>query len=115
MLSTVTIRPATIADAPALAAVHVSSSQWAYRRQLPDAYLDQLGQTLAQRVEARRTQLAQVPSEYRWWVAEQRGQVVGFASTWMSADGDAVPLTAEVLALYLAPGGVGQGVGRALL
>ncbi|MGO8949247.1 MAG: N-acetyltransferase family protein [Ktedonobacterales bacterium] len=114
MVSALTIRPATVADAPALASVHVRSWQWAYRGQVPGSYLDQMGQTLAERIDARRAQLEHVPPEYRWWVAEQTGQLVGFAVTRPSEDGDAIPLTAEVLALYLEPEAVGQGIGRAL-
>jgi ribosomal protein S18 acetylase RimI-like enzyme len=114
MESAVTIRPATSDDAPALATVHVRGWQWAYQGQVPDAYLEQLGQTLSERIRARRTQLERLPSDYRCWVAEQGGQVVGFASTRPSADDDAAPLTGEVLALYLAPEAVGQGIGRTL-
>lgn len=115
MVSAVTIRPATSTDAPVLAAVHVRSWQWAYRGQVPDAYLDHLGATLGERTRARRTQLEQMPPEYRCWVAEQSGNLLGFATTRPSEDDDAAPLTAEVLALYLDPEAVGKGVGRALL
>ena len=113
-MSVVTIRPATSDDAPALATVHVRSWQWAYRGQVPDAYLEQLGQTLSERIRARRTQLEHLPSDYRYWVAEQAGQVVGFATTRPSEDHDAASLTGEVLALYLDPEAVGQGIGRVL-
>jgi ribosomal protein S18 acetylase RimI-like enzyme len=115
MESATTIRPATTTDAPALATVHVRSWQWAYRGQVPDAYLDHLGKTLGERVEARRAQLEHVPPENRWWVAEQSGNQVGFAVTGPSGDDDAAPLTAEVFALYLDPDAVGKGTGRALL
>jgi ribosomal protein S18 acetylase RimI-like enzyme len=115
MVSRVTIRPAITTDAPVLAAVHVRSWQWAYRGQVPDAYLDHLGETLGERVEARRAQLEQVPPEYRWWVAEQSANLLGFAVTRPSEDDDAASLTAEVMALYLDPDTVGKGVGRALL
>jgi L-amino acid N-acyltransferase YncA len=114
MTSMVTIRLATSADAETLATIHVHSWQWAYRGLVPDAYLEQLGQTLSERIEARRTQLEQVPPEYRWWVAEYTGQLVGFVITRPSEDDDAAPLTAEVLALYLDPDAVGRGIGRAL-
>jgi ribosomal protein S18 acetylase RimI-like enzyme len=115
-MSSVTIRPATTSDAPQLAAVHVRSWQWAYRGQVPDAYLDHLGETLKGRIEARRASLEQVPPEYRWWVAEQiPGTLLGFAATRPSEDDDADPLTAEILALYLDPVAVGKGIGRALI
>ena len=114
MQSAVTIRLATSADAPALATVHVRSWQWAYRGQVPDAFLEQLGQTLSERIRARRTQLDHLPPDYRYWVAEHGGDVVGFATTRPSEDDDAAPLTGEVLALYLDPEAVGQGTGRIL-
>ena len=114
MVSAVTIRPATSDDAAALATVHVRSWQWAYQGQVPDAYLEQLGQTLPERIAARRTQLERLQPDYRWWVAEHAGEVVGFATTRPSADDDAAPLTAEVLALYLDPEAVEQGIGRTL-
>ena len=114
MTSAVTIRRATSGDAVALATVHVRSWQWAYQGQVPDAYLEQLGQTLGERIEARHTQLEHVPPEYRWWVAEYTGRLVGFAITRPSEESDAAPLTAEVLALYLDPEAVGRGIGRTL-
>jgi ribosomal protein S18 acetylase RimI-like enzyme len=114
MASSVTIRLATPADAAVLSTIQGHSWQWAYQGQVPDAYLEHLGQTLSERIEARRTQLERLPPEYRCWVAEQAGQPVGFAATRPSEDADAAPLTAEVLALYLDPGAAGQGVGRTL-
>lgn len=41
-VGSVTVRPADEADAPAIAAVHVSAWRTAYRRLLPDEVLDQL-------------------------------------------------------------------------
>ncbi len=114
MQSAVTIRLATSDDAPALATVHVRSWQWAYQGQVPDAYLEQLGQTLGERIEARHTQLEHVPPEYRWWVAEYTGRLAGFTITRPSEESDAAALTAEVVALYLDPEAVGQGIGRTL-
>jgi hypothetical protein len=40
--SMVTVRRATLADAPAMGRVHVRAWQAAYRGQMPDAYLDGL-------------------------------------------------------------------------
>ena len=114
MTSLVTIRLATRADAEVLATIHVHSWQWAYQGLVPDAYLEHLGQTLGERTQARRTQLEQVPPEYRWWVAGHTGQLVGFIITRPSEDEDAARLTAEVLALYLDPEAVGCGIGRNL-
>jgi ribosomal protein S18 acetylase RimI-like enzyme len=110
----VKIRPATIDDAPAIAEVHVRSWQWAYRGQIPDDYLDRMSDTLDRRIEARRAELANLPLDDRWWVAEQAGQIVGFAITQPSRDDDVPPLTGEVALIYLLPEAAGKGVGRAL-
>jgi GNAT superfamily N-acetyltransferase len=110
----VIIRLAALADAPALAEVHVRSWQWAYRGQIPDEYLDGLSNTLERRVAARRAELAHLPPEHRWWVVEQAGQIVGFAITEPSRDDDAPPLTGEVALIYLLPEAAGKGIGRAL-
>lgn len=114
MTSALTIRVAAIADAATLATIHLNSWQWANQGLVPDAYLEQLGQALSERIEARRAQLEHVPPEYRWWVAEHTGQLAGFVITRPSEDDNAAPLTAEVLALYLDPHAVGRGIGRAL-
>ena len=114
MPASVQIRLATLADAPALAAVHIRSWQWAYRGQLSDEYLDRMSESLDQRIEARRTELANLPPAARWWVAEQDGQLVGFAMTEPSRDADAPTLTGEVRAIYLAYAAAGKGIGRAL-
>lgn len=110
----ITIRLATLEDAQAIADLHIRSWQWAYRGQIPDAYLDSLSETREQRIAQRRANLAALPPHQRWWVAEQARHVVGFAMTGLSRDPDASEETAEVYALYLAPEAVGQGIGRAL-
>ena len=114
MRAPVTIRRATVADARAIAELHVWAWAWAYRGLLPDAFLQRLAATLDRRVEARRANLADEPPEQRTWVAEQGGQVVGFAIISPRRDADATPQTGEVQALYLAPHAVGTGTGRAL-
>jgi hypothetical protein len=81
------IRTAHPADAAKLAQVHVRSWQEAYRRLLPQAYLD--GLDPAQRLP-------------------------GFAYYGPSRDEDAGPgPTGEVFAIYLLPGAWGQGAGWA--
>ena len=57
---------------------------------------------------------AQDGSEFRVWVAERDGAVIGFASTGPSGDDDAPPGTAEIFTIYVDPGAVGTGAGRAL-
>ena len=55
------IRRAAEADAAEIAAIHIEAWQWAYRGQIPDAYLDGLTQTIDQRVA--------------WWKAKLGGPV----------------------------------------
>lgn len=114
MAQLATVRAATLEDAPAIAELHVRSWQWAYRGLIADEYLDGMSATLERRIEQRRTQLASLPSETRWWLAEQDGRIVGFATTGLSRDQDVPPGTAEVYAIYLAQDAAGQGIGRAL-
>jgi GNAT superfamily N-acetyltransferase len=116
-MGTLTIRRAFEADSHAIASIHVRGWQWAYRGHLPDAFLDGLTATLVQRDSAWRDIVARSSAEgvvERIWVAEVAGRVVGFASTGPSRDADAEPGTAEVYIIYLDPGRVGTGVGRAL-
>lgn len=114
MTEPVTIRPAALDDAEALARLHVRSWQWAYRGQLPDDYLDRMPDSLERRIEARRAALTNLPPEHRWWVAEQAGQIMGFAVTEPSRDADAPPSTGEVSMIYLEQEAAGKGIGRAL-
>ena len=107
------IRPAVEDDAPALAAVHVRAWQWAYRGQLPDAYLDDLPRQTAQR-EAMWRGIAGRSAGWPVRVAERDGRVLGFCHTAPDRGGGA-PETAELLSIYLEPDAVGTGVGAALL
>lgn len=114
MTEQVSIRQATLDDAEALARLHVRSWQWAYRGQLPDKYLDRMSETMDRRIEARRALLTDLPPDYRVWIAEQAGQMVGFAVTEPSRDADAPPSTGEVSLIYLEQAAAGKGIGRLL-
>lgn len=100
-----TVRAATLADAPAIASVHVRTWQTAYRGLMPDELLADLS------VE-RRTELWQrmIPRGIVW-VAETDGEVVGFASAGPSRDNDA-PF--ELYAIYVLESAQGTGLGAAL-
>ena len=107
-----TIRPATPKDAQRLAEIHVSAWQAAYRGQLDDEYLD--GLKVDDRLEQHRRSLQEQRADWRTWLAEEGGKVVGFAVTGPSEDADAERTTAEVYAIYLEPDRVGTGLGRNL-
>lgn len=112
--STPTIRHATLDDAQAIAELHVRAWQWAYHGLIDADYLASLDAMIPARIERRRELLAHIPPEYRWWLAELDGQLVGFATTGLSRDSDVAPETVEVYAIYLAQEAAGKGVGRAL-
>jgi GNAT superfamily N-acetyltransferase len=109
------VRVAQVADARAIALVHVRSWQAAYRGLLPQGYLD--GLDPGQR--SGRWELAL--GEADWprqgvLVAEQAGKVVGFARICPARDDDQDPATVgELGAIYLLPRAWGAGLGRELI
>jgi GNAT superfamily N-acetyltransferase len=107
----VLIRPGEVADAEAVADVHVRSWQGAYRGLLPDSLLDKL--SVEERARMWRAWLTRA-SDVSVWVADEGGSVIGFV-----AAGPQNPLedrdVAEVYAIYLLPERMGRGLGRALL
>jgi GNAT superfamily N-acetyltransferase len=108
------IRPAQPEDAMAVAGVHVRSWQAAYRKILPDAYLDQL------RPEDRAAKYDFAtgdPLKPRTLVAVEDGMshaILGFATTLPVTDSD-TPGYGELCALYVDPPHWGQGLGVALV
>lgn len=108
----ITIRTATPDDAPAIAAIHVASWQHAYRGVLPDEYLDAL--VPEQRLGMWTYILGASHPGVHVGVAGQDGELVGFYSVGPSDEGD--PDDVRMLStIYLDPGCMGKGIGRALL
>ncbi len=97
-----------MADAAAIARVHVDSWRVAYRDHLPAELLASL--SVEQR-QAGWEELLGNP-ESPTLVAELDGEVVGFAGVGPSRDEQGV---AELYAIYLDPQRYGTGVGRALM
>jgi GNAT superfamily N-acetyltransferase len=106
----VTVRRATAADAPAIGPVHVRAWQAAYRGQMPDGYLD--GLRPEDRAAYWNSVLAREDFRGVVLVAEQAGEVVGFAAAGPSRDPEGA---GELYAINLDPGHWGTGAGRALL
>jgi ribosomal protein S18 acetylase RimI-like enzyme len=102
------VRPATPADADAIARIHVRGWQVAYAHVFPLEELELL--SIDRRAAAWRTTLEGSTSVL---VAEVDGEVAGFADVGASrdADGEAV---GELLAIYVDPAHWGSGVGREL-
>ncbi|HEX9268613.1 MAG TPA: GNAT family N-acetyltransferase [Candidatus Limnocylindria bacterium] len=111
---TAIIRPAVVADARAIAEVHIRSWQEAYRGQLPDAWLDGLSAQLERREARWRETLAGRHGE-RSFVAERDGRLIGFVLVVPSLDDDATPDTGQLSAIYLLQEAWGIGVGRDLM
>lgn len=115
----ITIRPArNAADARAIAEIHVTGWQSAYRGLLPTRYLASLGVAEAgprwlQRVQ---TQARLRPVACDLWVIEEQGAVAGFALLGPCRDGDEMAgFAGEVLMLYVHPRRLGAGLGTRLL
>ena len=101
------IRQARLEDATALAEVHVTTWQEAYRGLIDQAFLDSLD--VADRTEAWDRILRQ--HRARVLVAEDDDGVIGFCTVGQSSDEG----WGEVFSIYLSPGHWGRGVGRRLL
>jgi ribosomal protein S18 acetylase RimI-like enzyme len=106
----VTVRPATVADAPAMGRLHVRAWQAAYRGHLPDGYLDGLRAT--DRAAYWEGALRREDLRGVILVAERDGEVVGFAAAGPARDPEGA---GELYVLNVHPDHWGTGAGRALL
>ena len=106
----VTVRPATVADAPAMGRLHVRAWQAAYRGQMPDDYLD--GLRAADRAAHWESTLRREDLRGVLLVAERAGEVIGFAAVGPSRDPEGA---GELYVINLDPDHWGTGAGRALL
>jgi ribosomal protein S18 acetylase RimI-like enzyme len=105
-----TVRPATVADAPAMGRVHVRAWQAAYRGHMPDDYLDRLQPT--ERAAGWERAMGRERPRSALLVAEQDGEVVGFAALGPSPDPEGA---GELYSINVDPAHWGSGAGRALL
>ena len=106
------VRPATLADAQAIAEVHVASWQTSYRGIVPQHILDVLSfeNRLKQWTGGFGNPLRGLPI----LVAVDGHRVVGFADGGPSRDADAKPKTMELYAIYLLQEFQRKGLGREL-
>ncbi|UAJ81166.1 GNAT family N-acetyltransferase [Leifsonia sp. ZF2019] len=107
---TIEVRPATVADAPGIAHVHVTAWREAYARQVPAEYLAALDTD--RRATSWATLIASGTTGVQ--VAESGGAIVGWASTGTGRDADA-PVPLELEGLYTLASVYGSGAGQRLL
>lgn len=105
------LRPAEPADAMNVARVHVRSWQVAYRKLIPDDYLDRL----RPEDRAKRYDFGNLdPKKPMTIVATEAGAICGFATVAPARDPD-VPDHGELCALYVDPDWWGRGIGATLV
>lgn len=100
------MRLASVADAPALARLHLAVWQVAYRGLIPDAFLDAL---TVEEFEQRWA--SQLREGHQLVLAFHEGALVGFASYGASRDEAAPGTEGELFALYVHPDAWGTPVG----
>jgi ribosomal protein S18 acetylase RimI-like enzyme len=115
-MTEIALRRAVVADAAAIAGVHVRSWQVGYRGIVPAAVL------AAQSVSLRTAQwedwltTGQIHGESKTLLAQAGASVIGFATvTTTSPDDDLDQRTCELAALYVDPASWRQGIGRTLM
>jgi ribosomal protein S18 acetylase RimI-like enzyme len=108
----VSIRPATVEDASAIARVRVDSWRATYRGIVPDAYLDSMDVESSAQLWDR--VLAAGSSSASVFVAEDDGRIVGFAAGNLLKE-PRHELNAELTAIYLRPDYQHAGLGRRLV
>ena len=109
------LRPATVADAAAIAEIHVRAWQTAFRGIVSDDRLDTL--RVERGVNRYRQKLAPAEAaKQRFVVAESGDAVLGFVGFGTTRDEDVDPArVSEVHGLYVHPNHWRRGVGRRLL
>jgi L-amino acid N-acyltransferase YncA len=105
-----TVRAATVADAPAIARVHIRAWQQTYAHLVEPGELDDIS------VDARAARWETMLADERTgvWVAEENGEIVGFASAGARRDHE-FPRPIELEAIYLLEEFHGSGLGQQLL
>ena len=108
------IRLAKPDDADAVGSLHTRCWQVAYRGILPDAHLDAM--QIENCVNHHREWIGNPDRpDLRHWVAEEDGEVRGFAMTGATRDEDLGDSSHELYAIYAAPEALGGGYGRTLM
>lgn len=113
------IREMALSDCRSVSEIRVGGWQTAYVGMIPQAYLDRLD--VDADTERRRGYLEKLQKPGKAdgqvvnLVAEQRGELIGWACHGPYREGEVRTQDAELYALYVRPGYFSTGVGRALL
>ena len=110
----VTLRPATLADAPAIAHVQVGSWRTTYRGLVPDTFLTELNVPTQTEKWAEWLQIPTVLTFVAKSSTESGAEVVGFISGGPIREPQP-GIDAELYATYLLQPWQGQGIGRQLV
>jgi GNAT superfamily N-acetyltransferase len=102
-----------LADCDRVAEIRIRGWQSAYRGLMPQPYLDSL--SAAEDAERRRERFRQPDGTVVNLVAEQDGELLGWAAHGPYRDGELRTADAELYAIYLDPAQYGRGIGHALL
>jgi GNAT superfamily N-acetyltransferase len=107
----VQIRDATCADVRGIAQVHVASWQSTYHGLMPQSFLNGLTMTIAAREKYWQSVLCAEPRSDYMLVAEDAGQIVGFACAGEERTGS-YGIRGELYAIYLLASHQRKGIGR---
>jgi GNAT superfamily N-acetyltransferase len=107
------IRPMTLDDCDRVSEIRVRGWQYAYQGLMPQPFLD--GLSVGRDAERRRARFRDGEDGVTDLVAEQDGEIVGWAAHGPYRDGEVRTADAELYAIYLDPAHLGRGAGRALL
>lgn len=110
------MRDAEPDDAEDIATVQVATWQTAYHDIMPAEFLSALSDGLKRRAEWWRERVSSAGPRDHTLVAEEGGEVIGFADIGPSRDADVDPRSVgELNAIYVLSRAWGRGVGRALM
>ncbi|MFA5831784.1 MAG: GNAT family N-acetyltransferase [Candidatus Paceibacterota bacterium] len=107
------VRTAEISDVSGIADIHVKTWQSHYRGHMPDTYLDNL--SIKKRTARWKSSLSDPKPGILTFVAESKGNIIGFCSIGPSRDSTESKNTGEMYAIYVSPDEQGHGVGTALM
>jgi ribosomal protein S18 acetylase RimI-like enzyme len=113
MIMDVKIRPARIADIPAVAQVHLLTSKIAYRGILDQDLLNAL--SLSGRIALWETRYASMGPQGQLWIQSLGSNIVGFALCDTLDDQVATTTACELKSFYITPNYWGAGLGARLI